>query len=228
MIRDVAGGLGSHLLETSWHFAPEIEIARRGNEFLANPRSSGDPSRLTFLPVNDARWSSELLSEEVSPAYGEKVGAPVIRCAAQIELPAEHASILIAASGENREQEAGEFVRMALPNADAAPEAIYQYQSGVDTHVMIFHAAPKTTWKFGAWTSNARFLYFHIRNRRADHLVFCEGSLVQLREKSLISRDGPLQWLEWTNRDGRDRVASSDEAAAKAFAGTVLGSEIDI
>jgi hypothetical protein len=49
-----------------------------------------------------------------------------------------------------------------------------------------------------------------------------------LRGESLISQDGTLQWLEWTNRRGQPELACSERAAASSFHETVLDSEIVI
>jgi hypothetical protein len=232
LVRDVAEGNGSHLLETSWHFASDLEVINRRSGFGAAP-VQGQPAKpdglnhLTLLPVADPRWKSELLSEYVSPAYGAKVSAPVVRCSAWVALPAEHAVLLIPAVAET--EEAGEFFRDDRQHSNAGvPEVAYRYEHCHTTHGMIFRQAHKVPWTFGPWTSDARFLYFCVRDRRVDHLVFCEGSFAQLRGESVISRDTTLQWLEWTNREGRHHLACSDEVAAGSFFGSVLSSEIAI
>jgi Heparinase II/III-like protein/Heparinase II/III N-terminus len=226
LVRDVAEGTGSHLLETSWHFAPDVEVSHGGNRFVARP-ASGQSARLEVLPVDDRRWKSELLSEHVSPAYGEKLSAPVVRCSARVSLPTEHAVLLIAADGGM--DEAGNFFRDERQFGNVgAPEAVYRYEYGHATHFMIFRQAQPATWNFGPWASDAGFFYFRVKDRRVDHVLFCDGSFVQLRGESLISQPHPLQWLDWTNRDGQHRLACSDEVAGRSFSGSVLGSEIVI
>ena len=231
LVRDVAEGRGSHLLETSWHFARDLDVSPRGGGFVAasvtNQSAPDGWNHLTFLPVADPRWRCERLSEYVSPAYGVKESAPVVRCSARIELPAEHAVMLIPAVGGA--EEAGELFREDRPkNASAAPEAAYRYQQGNTTHGMIFRQAQKAVWSFGPWTSDARFFYFCVRDRRVDHVAFCEGSFVQLHGESLISQAATLQWLEWTRREGEHQVSCSDAAAGRSFCGSVLDSEIVI
>jgi hypothetical protein len=231
LVRDVAEGAGSHLLETSWHFAPDLEICSRGSGFVAavksNSASSDRSHRLTLLPVTDPQWKSEIVSGYVSPAYGAKLSAPVLRCSARVSLPAEHAVLLIPALGEMAA--AREFFRDAKQQGDVfAPEAAYRYQHDHITHCMIFRQAQKAIWNFGPWTSDARFLFLSVKDRRVVHIVFCEGSFAKLRGDSLISQDGTLQWLEWTNRHGQPQLACSDETAAGSFSGNVLESEIVI
>jgi len=234
LIRDVAEGRGSHLLETSWHFAPDIEVSPRGGGFVARPAldqatDTQASHHLAFLPVDDPLWKSELLSEHVSPAYGEKLSAPVVRCNARVELPAEHAVLLVATVGAAEGIEAGKLFRDERPHGEATPPiAAYRFEFNAATHWIIFREAGPATWNFGPWTSDARFLYFCVKDRHIDHLVFCEGSFMQLRGEPLISHRGTLQWLEWASREGRHQMACSDEVAGKSFSGDVLDSEIVI
>ena len=225
LIRDVVEGSGSHLLETSWHFAPDVEVSQHGDGFLAVPGPGQASSHLTLIPVADSQWKSELLSEFISPAYGAKLTAPVVRCSARVALPAEHAALLIPAEGVAA---AGEFFRDQHAKGNPGPEATYRYRSGETMHAIIFGPSRQTAWNFGPWTSDARFFYFRIKDRRVEHMVFCQGSFAQLRGESVISRETPVQWLEWTNREGQHRLTSSDEAAAGWFSEGVLSSEVVI
>ena len=230
LVRDVAEGKGSHLIETSWHFAPEAEVSRRSNNFIATSPSDGrDASkRVALVPVADARWKSELVSEHVSPAYGAKLTAPVVRCSARVGLPAEHAVLLIASVGGMKET--GTFTRAERQHeSKTGPEAAYQYEDGEAQYWMIFgRVRQQGRWQFGPWTSNAKFLYFCVRDRRVDQLVLCAGSMVELGDKTLLSNDATLQSLEWTKRDGQGQLSCSDEAAARSFSASLLDSEIVI
>ncbi len=231
LVRDLAEGSGSHFLETSWHFAPDLEVSAQRKAFVAasSPSRSANPgglSHLMLVPVAESQWKSELLSEYVSPVYGAEVSAHVLRCSALVSLPAEHATLLIPS---NAELAAGEFKRNdGTPKAAGGPEAVYQYQTGNSVHFMIFRTSQATKWNFGPWTSDARFLYFRVKDRRVGKLLFCDGSFAQFRGEFLISHDANLQWLEWMNREGSHRVASSDEAAAHSFSEAALASEIVI
>lgn len=231
LIRDFTEGHGLHLVETSWHFAPDVAVSRRGSGFVGRPSpdqsaNPGESNRLILLPVDDARWKSELLAEYVSPVYGEKLSAPVVRCS-RSGVPAEHAVLLIGTVGGM--EEAGKFLRDERQRgATGAPEGAYQYEYDHALHYMIFRQAEPTVWNFGPWTSDARFLYFRLKGRRIDHLVFCDGSFAQLQGESIVSHGGTLQWLEWTNRSGQNQLACSDEAVRNSFSAGGLGSEIVI
>ena len=229
LVRDVAVGSGTHLLQTSWHFAPDLAVSPRGNGFVVAEQSqlTGQGSKLTLLPVTDSRWKSELLSEHVSPAYGVKLSAPVVRCSARLELPAENAVLLLPTMGSTAET--GEFFREDHQQVDvAAPVVVYRYQCGRAKHCMIFRQEQKVPWNFGPWTSDAKFFYFCVEQRRVAHLVFCEGSFAKLHAESVVPQGVTLQWLEWANRDGQPQLACSDEAAMHSFSARALDSEMVI
>ena len=230
LVRDVAEGDGSHLLETSWHFAVDLAVTKMENAFFVAPRPSNPPiasqsSYLTLLPVSDPKWKSEIVSEHVSPAYGAMIAAPVLRCSARVPLPAEHAMLLLPSVNGNHKTSS--FVRVdEQPVPTQKPAAAYRYDNddddGPNSHRMVFGRSPSTPWTFGPWTSDAGFLYFQVRDRQVRHLIFCEGSFVQFQGESLFSNNGPLQWLDWTNRRGVPRVACSDESLTSSFASDAL------
>jgi hypothetical protein len=228
LVRDVVEGRGSHLLETSWHLAQDLIVSERGGRFdvSSGENRSNDVgyNRLSLLPVDDPGWRCEQLSEYVSPAYGIRTNAPVVRCSTRVELPAEHAVILIRRA---EEQSPGRFVRDIAPHATAAPQAAYRYQHGNETHAMIFHHDRNSDWCYGPWQSDARFFYFCVREHRVEHLIFCDATFAKLREQPLISRDATLQWLEWSRVQGEPRFNCSDAVAGHSFNGTLLYSEID-
>ena len=125
--------------------------------------------------------------------------------------------------------EAGEFLRDDTQHGPVgAPEAVYRYRQAHTTHNVIFRQVQETVWNCGPWTSDARFLYFCVRDQRVDHIVFCGGRFAQLNGKSLISHHANLKWLEWTNREGGQQLASSDQDARRSFSGSLLDQEIVI
>jgi hypothetical protein len=234
LVRDVAEGEGSHLLETSWHFAPDLvastfEIAKMENAFLVsmsrtNPSSAVPLGHLTLLPVSDPQWKSEIVSEHVSPAYGAMILAPVLRCSARIAVPTEHAMLLLpSVNAVSAHHSPGRFVRVDEQPAPAQkPDAVYEYDDAVgdDSHRVIFGRLNSSAWTFGPWASDAKFLYYGVRGRQVRHVICCEASFVQFQGKSLFSSDSPLQWLDWTNRLGTPRVACSDQSLSTSLAGS--------
>ena len=228
LVRDVAVGAGTHLLETSWHFAPELKISQHGSEFIAAVTQAGgasaEPAYLSLLPVEDSRWKLTLRSEYVSPCYGEKTSAQVLRCAAGAALPAETAMLLCAAMGANAGSEkAARLIRKEFESGVEAPDAVYKYEQGNLTHVLVFSRPGVAKWSYGAWGSDAQLFYFRMMDMQVDRIVLCDGTFAQFQGKDLIAHDGPLQWLEWNRDGGPEQVACSDPNAARAFGGIVLG-----
>jgi hypothetical protein len=229
LVRDVAEGSGSHLLETFWHFAPDLEITKRGNSFQVSPAhaSAGadHPNHLAILPLSDPQWRSEVVDGHVSPAYGAMVSAPVLRRSAQIALPAEHAMLLLPtfeAPGNT-----GNFARVDEdPAHPRTPDAAYRYEDRQAWHTMVFGRSDSKQWTFGPWTSDAKFLYYSVHDRQVRHAVFCEGSFLQFLGESLFSHDGALRWLDWTKGLGRPTVTCSTEPVASSFDSGTLASGI--
>jgi hypothetical protein len=230
LVRDVAEGRGSHLLETFWHFAPDLEIANLDNSFLVSPAGGSHPvadqsNHLTLLPVSDPQWRSEMVSGHVSPAYGAMVSAPVLRCSAQIAVPAEHAMLLLPTFDAN--EKTGNFARVDRDSAHAQkPDASYRYDDDRASHRMVFGRSDSTNWTFGPWTSDAKFLYYNVRDRQVQHVVFCEGSFLQFQGESLLSHDGALQWLDWAKGPEAPTVSCSNESVASSFESGALDSGI--
>ncbi len=220
LVRDVAEGVGSHLLETSWHFAPDLAVTPVEGNFVASTpvgnQPSSDGAHLTLLPSPDPRWKCDLVTEHVSPAYGARVPAPVLRCSATVSAPAEHAMLLIPSI--DKSDATGKFPRAAEQSSSArSPAAVYTYDSSQTSHCMVFGQTEPSAWTLGPWTSDARLLYFCVKDQRVIHLVCCEGSFVHLHGDPVFSRDAPLQYLEWLNRKGERWTKSSDETAARSL-----------
>jgi hypothetical protein len=218
LVRDVAEGAGSHLLETSWHFAHDLALATIENGFVASPAIGAEPTsacRLALLPVPDPRFKSEMVTEFVSPVYGTKIPAPVLRCSAYIPTPAEHATLLVASSGPTP---TARFVRTVEEiSSPSGPAAVYHYDSSTNMHHMISGKLESTPWTHGPWSSDATFLYICLNGQRVTHLICCGASFLCLRGESVFSCDTPIQYVEWTNQGGVSRAFSSDETVARSL-----------
>jgi len=229
LVRDVAEGTGSHLLETSWHFAPAVTVSTCEGNFVASAAvdqpDSTSASHLTLVPVQDAQWKCELLTEDVSPAYGAKTRAPVLRCSARVAVPAEHAMLMIPSTSLT--EEVGMFVRTAgQPSGEKSPAAVYSYDPLPISHCIIFGQQKSAPWTFGPWSSDADFLYVCLKNQRVIHLACCEATFVHLHGEPVFTLSAPIQYLEWTDRNGEQHVFSSDEAAARTFSETALAASV--
>ncbi len=90
-MRDVAEGQGSHLLESFWHFAPELEVREERGIILANCAAADKSTKracLAMLIDRNSAWTTEITEGFVSRAYGSKQVAPVVRASANVKLPA--------------------------------------------------------------------------------------------------------------------------------------------
>jgi hypothetical protein len=121
----------------------------------------------------------------------------------------------------------GSFVSIdPLPSGIQKPNATYRYADGQVSHSVIFGASSSKAWNSGPWTSDAKFLYCRVRDRRVQHLIFCEGTFLQFQGESVLSNNGVLQWLEWTDQDGGPKLVSSNPSLASSFQSGPLGSRI--
>lgn len=220
LIRDLAGGEGTHLLETSWHFAPELQLKQLGTGFLATDPARGagaDFAYLKLLPVEDSRWKHALRSEYVSPCYGEKIRAAVLRCAAGVALPAETAMLLALGMGTNAGSE-DKLIREDAKAAKAdAPDAVYEYRQGNTSHVLLFARSEGDRWSYREWASDARLFYCRMINTRIQNIASMGGTFLRHRDTEIFAQPSPLQWLEWDNTEGQEQVTCSDPSVAQAI-----------
>ena len=101
LVRDVAEGRGSHLLETFWHFAPELKVKEQDGIVLAESPITGSyakSARLALLLDPNSAWRTEITAGFISPAYGSKQSAPVMRVSAEVELPEDCGVLLLPAT----------------------------------------------------------------------------------------------------------------------------------
>lgn len=225
LIRDLADGSGSHTLETSWHFASDLTISKLGNAFIAaTTPDQQNRTHLALLPVEDAQWASELLTEAVSPAYGGKIDAPVVRVTSRSNLPAEHATLLIPMVGE-RSQPFGTLTRCPRHDGPENPAAVYRYHDGRFTDYFAF-GPEKSAWTFGLWSSDAAFLYFRVEDRHLSRILMCGGSVIRYGGNPVICHDRPIQWFEW-GKEAR-QSACSDDNALRSFQAQPLEVEFAI
>ncbi|MGA9041766.1 MAG: alginate lyase family protein [Terriglobales bacterium] len=221
LVRDVVEGREKHQLETFWHFAPDLDIAKSGNAFVAGPKQfSENGPRLALLPVQDSGWNSELKSGFISPAYGRKEPAPVVVSNTRVQLPAEHASMLVPLL--HASDEPGTFVAVDTPSNSSDVRA-YRYDGMGKSHLIIF-ARKEQIWSLGPWTSNARFIYCSLEADRIVHFILCNGSFAKLMTESVFTHPQKVDRLEWAKSAGTRQTFCSDDAAIKAFSAVVLES----
>ena len=223
LVRDVVEGKQSHEVEIAWHFAAEMRVSAVEGGFLAEP--VGDPRigsskcwGLFLLPAQRDGWICESKQERVSPAYGLALSAPVLRCRAQVQLPAEQATLIVPATNNN---EAGKFMRIG-PAAPPQSWSAYRYESAGTQHYVVFAGERAPSWTVGPWESDARFLYCAAVDHRVTHLIVSRASHVKLGDREVFVRQGKVDQLEWTNRGGEPQLYPADVAELRMAVGKAL------
>jgi hypothetical protein len=151
LVRDVLLGDNAHELEIFWHFASDLMLKQQSmTEMIASRPESSKPGGpvLRMISPEQSEWRTEITSGRISPSYGRYENAPIARSAADVTLPAETATAMIA---ESSSATASLPVRMVhVPNAAAQ---VYELRIGDDVHTFIFGES-KQLWSFGPWTMN--------------------------------------------------------------------------
>ena len=178
LVRDVAEGRGTHRFDISWHFAPEVTLARRGAAVVvASPLADARGSvlggeRLTVVGLDDASWCLTIGEDDYSPAYGVRVPAPVARWSSSAACPAE----FVTAIGFG-----AEMADARLSRVDGG----YEYAAGEERR-RFFFATGAPTWSLGGWASDAAALFVRTASEDIRELVLVGGSYLDYAGKRVI------------------------------------------
>jgi len=222
LVRDVAEGNASHKVETYWHFAPGVNLLKNENGFVAASSAIApeeSQARLGLIPLEDTRWSSQIISGYVSPVYGKKEPAQILRCSTKMTLPTEHATLLPAITGV-----ANELGTLRTAGHTNSGVTAYRYEDSATTHVIIFADSAVGTWTSCGISSDARLVYFQVNNERITHFILCEGKCAQIEGAPILSHDSTIERFEWLIRDGIAAIFSSDDRAANSWSGNAIDS----
>jgi hypothetical protein len=217
LARDVAVGNAPHRLQTFWHFAPNVTLVEHKNGFVAFPSEIAPtprPAQLGLIPVEDPRWSSQIISGDVSQVYGKKEPAAILECSAKLKLPAEHATLLRPTTGVPNEL----GTLRSAGHTDTGVMA-YRYEESGTTHVMIFADSAHGVWHSCGISSDARLVYFQVNGGRLIHFILCEGRSAQIDGSPILSHNKTIERFEWLVRRGIPAIFSSDETAANSWSG---------
>jgi hypothetical protein len=91
LVRDAVEGSGTHDLEISLHFAPEIVVSETD---AAGVTACWGGETLGIVASADSGWERRIEVGEYSPVYGVKVRATVVRWSRRAACPAEFAMLL--------------------------------------------------------------------------------------------------------------------------------------
>ncbi|MGA7589170.1 MAG: alginate lyase family protein, partial [Candidatus Sulfotelmatobacter sp.] len=167
LVRDVAEGRGSHLLETFWHFAPELKVKEQDGIVLAESPITGSyakSARLALLLDPNSAWRTEITAGFISPAYGSKQSAPVMRVSAEVELPEDCGVLLLPATLAS---EPGAFA--AIGESASREVRGYRYQTLHSTEFLFFGQGG-SPWTCNSWASDASLLYCKLGRGRITHI----------------------------------------------------------
>ncbi len=214
LVRDVALGHAEHELEIRWHFAPDLQLhsGSRGRVTVIDPASQLAGAGWTLLVPEQTAWQSEITETLVSPTYGALEGAPLLRCHARLQLPAETATALLL----------GERLAEANPvltrEAGAAVQA-YEIQTNDAPETFLFGLDDRS-WTFSPWTSDARVLYCRMVKDKPAHLIVIGGTRVEWQGRPLLeaspSSKDPARF-EWRNSEPSAHPDGGGFSATRLF-----------
>jgi hypothetical protein len=206
-VRDVAEGHGKHLLESFWHFAPELEVTEEHGIILAKSSAtdiSTEHACLALLSDRNSAWTTEITEGSVSPAYGSKQAAPVVRASANAALPEDFGVLLLPMTGV---ADAGAFA--ALGESSVSGVRGYRYQT-LQTTEFLFFAQQNSPWECGPWASDSKLLYCKLERGRFTHVIMVSGSFGEWRGKRFVSQPSRTESFEWFSHPGSKKAFSSE------------------
>jgi hypothetical protein len=195
-VRDVAEGQGKHLLETFWHFAPEIEVKTEGGVVDGRLRGENAGVSVSLVAAQTSVWASSVTDGFVSPAYGCRETAPVLRMGCDANSPIDCGVVILpfvdaASVGELK----------AFGDISSGKARGFHYQTS-ETSELLFFADENVPWTCGNWASDARFVYCSVRSGRLAHVIMISGTFCEWRGKRIVSTAAREEIFEWQNTDG--------------------------
>ena len=202
LVRDQALGRGMHQLDLFWHVNPELSPAASTK---ATFRSGG--TGFSILTPERHGWSQEILSEDWSPAYGQRERHSVLHFGTVATLPVELATVLVPETGID--SGVCSFVRTASPST-AEGAVCYRFKTATEEHYLVF--GQRKPWTLLPWTSDAEFLCWGQSGDNAHRtLICCNASYVEARGRRIISSRRTFLRCEIINVEGKVCVISSDQ-----------------
>jgi hypothetical protein len=190
LIHDSAEGQGNHLLEISWHFAPDVMVTQAAGVILAKADDNRESSKTTGLAMlwdSQSQWKSEITQGFVSHAYGKKQSAPVLRMSMQGPLPRVCGIVFISLSEGN----VGKLITMRGEEVRG-----YRYERAQSMEFLFFSSL-SSPWKLDRWTSDARLLYCKIESNRLAHMIMIDGSFAAWDGSRFVSQSSRCPSFEW-------------------------------
>jgi hypothetical protein len=204
LVRDIADGQEKHDLEIHWQFGPETRLVAQDG--IVSAWQNGE--QLALLTANS--WNCSVADGFISPAYGEKQAAPVAVFESRIQLPAEHATLILplkayAGTGSLR------------PIESSSPISSYVYEQPDHCDQLVFSNGEK--WSLGSISSDAELLFIRKCGHEISSLIFCATSFAEINGQAVFSPPARVQRLEWSAGTG---ASSSDPKSLNFFHGELI------
>ena len=208
LVRDRAEGTSAHQLDLHWHFAPDLRVVTKKNAIVA---ISPAGEQITLFSSSPGDWDVKVEPGFVSPAYGEKQSAPIGRFSARLELPVEHATLIVAPGA------AADTGRFGMAEESVPGATRYVYTNGGTSDSIVFGNGGE--WRFGQVSSDAAFLFLRREHDEIESFAFSSASFVELDAHRVFHAPKPISWLDWTRRAG---AVASDPQSLKFFRQEIL------
>ncbi len=205
-VLDRAEGSGPHRLDIVWHMGATLGPVASRDQVFADERDT-----LMLLTAEGHGWKGSVRRDDWSPVYGHRVSASVVNFGAEVELPADFATLLM--DGIEVEADPGQLVRLHANRSSST--ASFRYTKGAQQHDFVFRHQPGP-WTCGPWTSDADFLYWSSNREREQYsLIVCNGSYADAGGQRVISCDRRIDYVE-VNSSGMkvDLFSSRPETVA--------------
>ena len=213
-IRDVVEGRSTHLIESFWHFAPDLEVKEIGGMFFVGSSAtdkSKPPASLALILDRDCAWKTQIAEYPISRAYGSKGPAPLVCANVSGRLPQECGVLLLPATHSS---DIGTFAAIGEKRDPGFRGYRYQSPAGAE---YLFFSDGSCSWECGPWTSDAYFLYCKVEIGRLAHVIMVSGSFALWRGKRFLSHPSRLENLEWLRSAGPRKVFSSESVVEDAI-----------
>jgi hypothetical protein len=215
LIRDRAEGSGAHHLAVRWHLGEGVTALKSRQAFVLTWNSSA----LAMLAPEEHAWNDTLDQAWISPAYGARVDATVIRWSRQALLPVEFA-VLVRVLPDPK-ADAGIFANLRASDAGARADLLgvggYCYTFEGWNHYFLW-SDQAGAWAVAQWSSDARFLYCCTSPDESVHRwIVSHGSYVTVEGRRLIALERPIERFEWEGREGDGRIFCSDPSRVREW-----------
>jgi hypothetical protein len=216
LVRDVVHGVEPHRLQLSWHFAPDLQVSPQRSSFVASlfEHATTQAPRMALVFAETSDWTHDLTLGEVSPAYGVKQPAQVLRTSTSACLPTECVTLIVPLVCPAKEPGTLHRLTARESNGISGVQA-YRYDSREAAQFIFFSdrfSDRRECWTFDGWESDAGFLYGAIRNGEITHVIACDGSFARRNGDSIFRHSCKIERFEWQKKANTIHTSTPDDA----------------